>query len=144
MDLIVEHVLAHTMQKVRIKEFVCYFKFRDNDELYVQFCQVRIHSISFFDQGSPAIVMSGNCRVALADQLPENVRQDITFSKTKPKILQKRDQCALCYQYFSHEYELNPLQLKLIIDVALFYDKADEKMFRLSQKAANGDQVYVG
>ena len=48
------------------------------------------------------------------------------------------------YEYFSHEYELNPLQLKLIIDVALFYDKADENMFRLTQKAANGDQVYVG
>lgn len=65
MDLIVEHVLAHTMQKVKIKEFVCYFKFRDNNELYLLFCsQVRIHSISFFDQGSPMIVLSGNCRVA--------------------------------------------------------------------------------
>lgn len=67
MDLIVEHVLAHTMQKVRIKEFVCYFKFRDNNELYIMYCsQMRIHSISFFDQGSPMIVPSGNCKVTFS------------------------------------------------------------------------------
>lgn len=71
------------------------------------------------------------------------MRQDITFSKTKPKILQKRDQCGLCYDFFSHEYELNPLQLKLIIDVALYYDKADDKMFSLTQTASNANQVYV-
>ena len=68
MDLIVEHVLAHTMQKVKIKEFVCYFKFRDNNELYIQWCsQVRVHSVSYFDQGSPMIVLSGNCRVVNVD-----------------------------------------------------------------------------
>jgi len=50
----------------------------------------------------------------------------------------------LCYKYYSQQYELNPLQLKLIIDVAIYYDKAQEKMFQLTQKAANADQIAVG
>ena len=50
----------------------------------------------------------------------------------------------MCYKYYSQQYELNPLQLKLIIDVAIYYDKAQEKMFQLTQKAANADQIAVG
>lgn len=71
------------------------------------------------------------------------MRQDITFNKTKPKILQKTDQCALCLQYFSHQYELNPLKLKIIIEVALHYDKGNQQLFRLTQKAFDAEQNEV-
>lgn len=67
MDLIVEHIKAHTYNKLNIKEFVCYFKFKSSQEFYLLFCnQLRIHSISFFDTGSPNIILSGNCRVPSA------------------------------------------------------------------------------
>lgn len=64
MDCIVEHVKALTSEKLRVKEFSCYFKFRDNNQLCILYCsQLRIHSISFFDVGSPPILLYGNCRV---------------------------------------------------------------------------------
>ena len=71
MDLIVEHVKAHTDNKLKIKEFVCYFKFKSSQEFYLLFCnQLRIHSISLFDTGSPHIILSGNCRVPSAHSAP--------------------------------------------------------------------------
>ena len=66
MDLIVEHIKAHTLDKLKVKEFACYFKFKSSDEFYLLYCsQLRIHSISSFDKGCPNIILSGNCRVVI-------------------------------------------------------------------------------
>lgn len=64
MDVIVEHILSQSSGKTKVKEFVCHFKFRGPDEFYLLYCdQLRNFSVSFFDQGSPKITLSSNCRV---------------------------------------------------------------------------------
>lgn len=64
MDLIVNHIKAHSIDKLAIKEFVCTFKFKGDNEFYLLNCnQLRVHSVTSFDKDSPNIVLSGNCKV---------------------------------------------------------------------------------